>query len=111
MSIVGDTVGVVAAGDDNDNVDIAAGSAVAVDDTAVVAVDNTAAEKDILPDDGSDNNVDIAAGGGSAVAVDDTAVVAVDNTAAEKDILPDDTGDSAAIGFCTLVVAGTSQGE
>ena len=61
-----------------------------------------------------DDNVDIAAAagdGGSVVAVDDTAVVAVDNTAAEKDILPDDTGDSAAIGFCTLVVAGTSQGE
>jgi hypothetical protein len=56
VNTVGDTVGVVTAGDDN--VDIAAaaagdgGSVAAVDDTAVVAVDNTAAEKDILPDDG-----------------------------------------------------------
>ena len=56
MDTAGDTVGAVAGGDDN--VDIAAGgggggSVVAVDDTAVVAVDNTAVEKDILPDDGS----------------------------------------------------------
>ena len=55
MDIVGDTVSVVAAGDDNVDIAAAVDSVVAVDDTAVddTAVDNTAAEKDILLDDGS----------------------------------------------------------